>query len=84
MDINASWHMSPKAADRAGAALRQYPKWALPNDALWYILYRGKIIDEKKTPEPARREAALNTSTSFRSARTMPPTAGGRTRRQVR
>ncbi|MBI3821650.1 MAG: hypothetical protein HY289_03110, partial [Planctomycetes bacterium] len=63
VDTNASWHVSPAAAIQAGEALRQYLEWethkrALPNDALWYILYRAKLIDAK-TPEPAKRDAAL-------------------------
>jgi hypothetical protein len=63
VDINASWHMSPKAAEQAGAALKQYLEWethkrALPNDALWYILYRARVIDAKMS-EPERQRRAL-------------------------
>jgi hypothetical protein len=61
--INASLHLSPRSADQSGAALRQYLEWethkrALPNNSLWYPLYRAGLI-HYKTPERAKREAAL-------------------------
>ena len=61
--INASLHLSPRSADQAGAALRQYLEWethkrALPNDALWYALYHARLVDDKM-PERARRVAAM-------------------------
>jgi len=61
--INASWHMAPRAADQARAALGQYLEWethkrAMPNDALWYALYRANLVQDDM-PEHARRAAAL-------------------------
>jgi hypothetical protein len=63
VSVNASLYISPKAAVQAGDALRLYLEWethrrALPNNALWYGLYRSHLIDDK-TAEPAKRAAAL-------------------------
>ncbi|MBM4069856.1 MAG: hypothetical protein FJ271_13015 [Planctomycetes bacterium] len=61
--INASLYIAPKAAKQSAAALRQYLEWethkrALPNNALWGILYRANLLDEK-SPASAKRQAAL-------------------------
>lgn len=61
--INASIHISPKAAQQARPALDLYLEWethkrAVPNTALWHALYRCRLIDAKSTPA-ARQEAAL-------------------------
>ena len=61
--VNASLHLSPRSAQQSLAAVQQYLEWethkrALPNDALWYTLYRTGLIDGK-TPEKDKRAAAL-------------------------
>jgi hypothetical protein len=61
--INSSLYISPQAAVKAGGALRGYLEWeshkrALPNNALWYALYRCGLI-APDTPEPTRRAAAM-------------------------
>ena len=63
MPVNASLHLSPRSAQQSLAAVQQYLEWethkrALPNDALWYTLYRTGLIDGK-TPEKDKRAAAL-------------------------
>jgi hypothetical protein len=61
--INASLHLAPRSAKQSGIALRQYLEWethkrAQPNDALWYVLYRGRILKEGM-PAEVKREKAL-------------------------
>jgi hypothetical protein len=61
--FNTSLHISPRAAVKAGAALRGYLEWethkrALPNNALWYALYRCGLL-APDAPESAKQAAAL-------------------------
>jgi hypothetical protein len=61
--INSSLHLAPGAAVKAGDALRSYLEWethkrALPNDALWYALYRCGLL-AADAPESARQTVAL-------------------------
>jgi hypothetical protein len=60
--INASLYLSPRAVDKAADALSFYLEWethkrTLPNNALWYALYRGGLVSDK-TAEPDRNVAA--------------------------
>lgn len=62
--VSVSWHLSPEAAARARDALRFYLEWethkrALPNNAAWYALYRGGLVDGT-TPAAEKRATALN------------------------
>lgn len=61
--VNASLHISPRSANQTLPALQQYLEWethkrALPNDALWYTLYRTGLVDAR-TPEKDKKAAAL-------------------------
>src|SRR6516162_9899808 len=64
VSVNASLHLSPRSADKSLAALRQYLEWethkrTLPNDALWYTLYRAGIVSDN-TSEKEKNAAAMN------------------------
>jgi hypothetical protein len=60
--INASLHLSPRAAVKARPAVEFFLEWethkrALANNAFWQILHRANLIDGKTT-EPARHALA--------------------------
>jgi len=61
--VNSSLYLAPRAAEQAGPALRQYLEWethkrSLPNNSLWYPLYRAQLVREGM-PESAKRATAL-------------------------
>jgi hypothetical protein len=61
--INSSLYLAPQAAVQAGDALRGFLEWethkrALPNNALWYALYRSNLVAEDAS-EAAMRAVAL-------------------------